>query len=151
MQPGSLLPVFSGVSLQYFVMQNFSLTVRVYIEDTDAGGIVYYANYLRYMERARTEWLRSCGIELDELQAEYGCLFVVKKLQAEYRAPARFNDQLTAGANMLTLKPASLMVEQPVMRGSELLFSATVQLACVNTDTLTPVAIPLIVREAITR
>jgi len=69
--------VFSGGSLQYFGMQTFAMPVRVYIEDTDAGGIVYYANYLKYMERARTEWLRDCGIELDEWQRTERRLFVV--------------------------------------------------------------------------
>lgn len=131
-------------------MANYSIPIRVYIEDTDAGGIVYYANYLKFMERARTEWLRSCGIELDLWQMENRILFVVRSLEIDYRLPARFNDELTVHANLLSLKSASLVCEQPVTRGESLLTEARVQLACVNADTLNPCAIPAQIREAMT-
>ena len=131
-------------------MCQYSIPIRVYIEDTDAGGIVYYANYLKFMERARTEWLRSCGIELDTWQSQYRILFVVRSVNIEYRAPATFNDQLTVHANLMTLKSASLVCEQPIRRGDMLLCNAQVQLACVNADTLNPCAIPTLIREAMT-
>lgn len=134
-------------------MSQFSIPIRVYIEDTDtdAGGIVFYANYLRYMERARTEWLRACGIELDEWQNEHRRQFVVKSVQIDFHKPAKFNEQLTVGANLMTLKSASLVCEQPVRRGAELLTQSIVQLVCVDVDTLSPCAIPKPIKEAITR
>ncbi len=125
--------------------------IRVYIEDTDAGGIVYYANYLRFMERARTEWLRSCGIELDLWQHQHRKLFVVRSVQIDYRSPARFNDQLIASAKLMTFKAASLVCEQRIMRDDMLLSEATVVIVCVDADTLKPCAIPTEIKEAITR
>lgn len=132
-------------------MTQFSLPIRVYIEDTDAGGIVFYANYLRFMERARTEWLRACGIELDEWQNQKRRLFVVRSVQIEYLAPARFNDQLVATASLVSMRRASLVCEQKVMRGDTLLTESTVRLVCVDVDALTAVAIPTEIREAISR
>ena len=127
------------------------MPVRVYIEDTDAGGIVYYANYLKYMERARTECLRSCGIELGEWQYRQRRLFVVSSLEIKYQQPARYDDQLTVCANIMTLRSASMIIEQPVFRNDEALVKATVRLACVDADTLSPAAIPLPIKEAMTR
>jgi len=130
-------------------MRNFSMPQRVYIEDTDAGGIVFYANYLAYMERARTEWLRSLGIELNEWQYEHRRLFVVKSVQVDFIHPARFNDQLNVHANLLTHKFASLSLDQPVTRGKDTLVNAQVRLASVDADTLKPCKIPLPIIEAI--
>lgn len=129
----------------------YSIPVRVYIEDTDAGGIVFYANYLKFMERARTEWLRSCGIELDHWQDQHRRLFVVKSVQIDYLTPARFNDQLTVGANLVTLKAASLVCEQTILRDDVALTRAMVKLVCVDADTLSPCAIPKSIKEAINR
>ena len=143
--------VFSHFPLQYFRMSQFSLPIRVYIEDTDAGGIVYYANYLRFMERARTEWLRECGIELDVWQHEKRRLFVVRSVQVDYLAPARFNDQLTVTASLKSMRTASVVCEQNVMRGDTVLTSSTVGLVCVDADKLAACAIPTEIREAISR
>ena len=132
-------------------MSSFSLPIRVYIEDTYAGGVVFYANYLRYMERARTEWLRACGIELNQWQDVQRRLFVVRSVQIDYLAPARLDDQLTVGASLVTLRSASLFCEQVVMRGDILLTEATVRLVCVDADTLSPCAIPYAIKEAIAR
>ena len=115
-------------------MSHFSFPIRVYIEDTDAGGIVFYANFLRYMERARTEWLRACGIELDQWQNERRRLFVVRSVKIDYLSPARFNDQLVSTARLLTLKSASLSLEQCIMRDDTVLTQSTVVLVCVNVD-----------------
>jgi len=132
-------------------MQSFSWPIRVYIEDTDAGGVVFYANYLRYMERARTEALRALGIELDHWQNEHRRLFVVRSIEVTYHKPARFNEQLRVHANMQKIKRASLSCHQPVFRDDELLVDATVQLACVDADSLSPVAIPAPMLEAFRR
>lgn len=131
-------------------MSQFIIPIRVYIEDTDAGGIVYYANYLRYMERARTEWLRACGIELDLWQTQYRKLFVVRSVQIDFHSPARFNDQLTVSVNLVTLKSASLICEQHVMRTNTMLTESSVRLVCVDADTLAPCAIPSEIKEAMT-
>ncbi|ASJ75570.1 tol-pal system-associated acyl-CoA thioesterase [Granulosicoccus antarcticus] len=132
-------------------MSQFSIPIRVYIEDTDAGGIVFYANYLRFMERARTEWLRAGGIELDQLQAEQRRVFVVRSVNIDYLSPARFNDQLTVTSKLLTLKSASAILEQSVLRGDTLLTKSTVVLVYVDIDEMTPCAIPTEIREAINR
>ncbi|MFK7995729.1 MAG: tol-pal system-associated acyl-CoA thioesterase [Granulosicoccus sp.] len=131
-------------------MQTFSIPIRIYIEDTDAGGIVYYANYLKFMERARTEWLRSMGIELDEWQEKRKMLFVVRSVNIDYLSPARFNDQIIATLDPVLVKGASLRCDQAIIRGNSVLTRASVTLACVNTDTLGPCAIPTTIREAMT-
>ena len=132
-------------------MESFSWPVRVYIEDTDAGGIVFYANYLKYMERARTEALRALGIELDQWQHDERRLFVVRSIEVDYHKPAKFNEQLCVHANMQNVKRASLDCHQPIYRGDELLVNASVQLACVDADQLSPVAIPATLKEAFRR
>lgn len=131
-------------------MLRFSLPVRVYIEDTDAGGVVFYANYLKYMERARTEWLRSMGVELDELQHTHRKLFVVRSVNIDYLVPARFNDELNATMEILECKRASMSCKQIVSRGDSILTQASVTLACVNADTLRPCSIPTSIKEAMT-
>ena len=132
-------------------MRQFSIPVRVYIEDTDVGGVVFYANYLKYMERARTESLRDVGVNLDLWHRQHRRLFVVRSVVVDYHLPARFDDQLIVSANIVTFKPASIEMEQPIYRGDEQLISSTVRIACVDADTLTPKAIPKVIREAITR
>lgn len=131
-------------------MDTFSIPIRVYIEDTDAGGIVYYANYLKYMERARTEWLRSLGVELDELQEQHRTLFVVRSVNIDYLSPGKFNDELRATLLPTIVKRASMSCEQAIMRAGDVLSASTVQLVCVNADTLGPQAIPKFIREAMT-
>lgn len=125
------------------------MPVRVYIEDTDAGGVVYYANYLKFMERARTEALRSCGVDLGEWQHQHRRLFVVRSVSVSYRKPARYSDLLTVCANMMTIKAASLLIEQPILRDNVVLVESTVRLACIDTDTLGPVPIPDQIRAAL--
>jgi len=127
------------------------MQVRVYIEDTDAGGIVYYANYLKFMERARTECLRAAAIDLDQWHREHRRLFVVRTVKVDYHLPALFDDQLTVNANIMTIRPASIVMEQPIYRGEQLLLSSTVKLACVDADSLAPTAIPNAIKEAMTR
>lgn len=120
----------------------FEWPVRVYYEDTDAGGIVYHANYLKYMERARTEWLRDLGFEQDEL-LEQSIGFVVKSLNMENIQAARFNDKLSIFCQIVELKRASLVFEQKILNEQQdLLVQALVRVACVNLSTMKPRAIP---------
>lgn len=114
----------------------FAWPVRVYYEDTDAGGVVQHTQYLKYLERARTEWLRARGIEQDALAAEHGILFVVTRIDVRYRRPARFNERLFATARSLAESGrARLWFEQTVVRAearSEPLVTAWVEAACVD-------------------
>ena len=120
----------------------FSWPVRIYHEDTDSAGVVYYANYLRFLERARTEWLRARGFEQPDLAREYGIAFVVTALTVEYRRPARFNDSLTVTVEPAELGASRIVMLQRVLREREELVVASLRLACVNTVTLKPVRIP---------
>jgi acyl-CoA thioester hydrolase len=121
----------------------FSLPVRVYYEDTDAAGVVYYANYLRYLERARTEWLASIGHPLTELERVHRIVFVVRRIEVDYRLPARLWDALDVTVAIEALGRASLTVEQEVRRGDRTLASARVMLACVDRERFKPARIPL--------
>ena len=127
----------------------FVLPVRVYYEDTDAAGVVYYANYLKFIERARTEWLRSMGIELTALQRREGVVFAVRSLQATYDRPACLGDRLVVSARLETLMRASMRLEQRVERGDDQLFSCRVRLACVDSETFRPRPIPTPMRDQI--
>jgi acyl-CoA thioester hydrolase len=127
----------------------FAWPVRVYFEDTDAGGVVYYANYLKFMERARTEWLRERGFEQDRLRAEAGVLFVVRAVSLDLRRPARFNDALAVSCRPTALGRASLDVVQTVSRDVAELATAHVRLACVDAERFVPVAIPAPLRAVI--
>src|SRR5512134_3425597 len=120
----------------------FSWPVRVYYEDTDAGGVVYYANYLRYLERARTEWLRALGFEQTELAAVHQVVFVVRAISLDYLRPARFNDKLDVTLEGVATGASRITLAQRVTRGAEDLVTARVELACVNTGTFRPVRIP---------
>ena len=122
--------------------QPFTLPIRVYYEDTDAGGVVYYANYLKFCERARTEWLRTFGVSQQALIDEQGLGFVVRSVQADYRAPARLDDALEVITQVAMLRRASILFEQQLVRGQELLFTARVLLASIDLRRQKPVAIP---------
>ena len=126
-------------------MSQFEWPVRVYYEDTDNGGVVYYANYLRFMERARTEYLRSLGFEQDQLIRENDILFAVRSMKIDYHAPASFNDRLSVSVDILKRSRASLTFAQIVTRadgsGAELC-SAEVNVACLAASTFRPQALP---------
>ncbi|QPL48765.1 tol-pal system-associated acyl-CoA thioesterase [Alteromonas sp. B31-7] len=116
--------------------------VRVYYEDTDAGGIVYYANYLKFMERARTEWLRCLGFEQDTLM-EQSVAFVVKRVEMHNYAPARFNELLSIDSQVVELKGASMTFKQTIKNKQEtILVTAEVLVACVNLDSMKPRRLP---------
>jgi acyl-CoA thioester hydrolase len=120
----------------------FSLPLRVYYEDTDAGGVVYYANYLKFCERTRTEWLRALGVAQQTLLDEQGLGFVVRSVQADYLAPARLDDALEVSARIASRRRASLVFDHEIRRDGELLFTAQVLVACVDMRRLKPAALP---------
>jgi acyl-CoA thioester hydrolase len=121
---------------------SFHLPVRVYWEDTDAGGIVFYANYLKYFERARTEWLRSLGIGQQALKQAHGLVFVVTHASLRYLQPARLDDMLQVSVLVQSCGRASLALEQQAHCGSTLLVECTVRLGCVDAGTFRPQRIP---------
>jgi len=133
-------------------MANFRWPVRVYYEDTDAGGVVYYANYLKFFERARTERLRSLGFEQDEVRLQAGVLFAVKSIHVDYKLPARFNQELLVSADVIRLKRASLVFEQEITlkkSNQSVLCAATVQIACVDEKEIRPQSIPALIYQQI--
>jgi len=119
----------------------FTWEVRVYYEDTDAGGIVYYANYLKFFERARTEWLRSLGVNQDILLQEHDAMFVVKNVSADYHAPARLDDVIKLTLRIDKLGRASIQFAQEAWCGDRLLNTAHVKVGCVD-SALRPRAVP---------
>lgn len=127
----------------------FRWPVRVYWEDTDAYGVVYYANYLKFLERARSEWLRSYGLEQPELIAHHRGVFVVRRVEADYLLPARFNDSLIVEAALIGRNRASLVMDQRVLRGDEVLMSARVTLVWVHEKSFKPARIPPEVLESL--
>lgn len=133
------------------VTQKHSVSIRVYWEDTDAGGVVFYANYLKYFERARTEWLRALGIEQRLLQQSAGIQFVVADVQLRYLAPARLDDVLQVSARLVEWGNASLVFEQEARCGDVLLTRGTVRAGCVSATTMRPQRIPAALREILQR
>ena len=132
----------------------FVWPVRVYYEDTDAGGVVYHANYLRYRERARNEWLRDMGHPVEQIVAQEKKLFVVRSLEMKFVRPARLSDELSVSAEVVLAKKASMQLRQEVRRGaselgeaSELLVSAMIELAMVDSEHFRPVRLPEYLRQ----
>jgi len=120
----------------------FQWPVRIYYEDTDAGGIVYHANYLKFMERARTEWLRNLGFEQNNLAAEFQIVFVVRKIAIDYLAPGRFDDQIIVLSRVNRLGKVSIEFEQKVTAANHLLTRAEVKVGCIDMQTHRPRDIP---------
>ena len=120
----------------------FTWQARVYYEDTDAAGVVFYASYLRYMERARTEWLRSLGFEQARLRREHNIVFAVRSQSIDYKKPGRLDDLLTITARLLKQRANMLLFQQLITREQTLLTRATVRVACLRADTLKSVPIP---------
>ena len=118
-----------------------ALTLRVYYEDTDLAGIVYYANYLKFIERGRTEWVRGLGIDQRQLRDSRGLVFAVRHLEADYLRPARFDDLLTVETRVLRLTGARIVLAQEIFRRAEKIFAATVTLVCL-TATGQPARLP---------
>ncbi len=125
----------------------FILPLRVYYEDTDTAGIVYYANYLRYLERGRTEWLRALGVEQLRLAEETGIVFAVRSLNIEYLKPARLDDRLAVLTELTLAGRAQVMLKQWIERGGETLVEATVRVACLDAKKMKPAALPAVIRK----
>ena len=131
----------------------FSIPVRIYYEDTDVGGVVYYANYLRFLERARTEWLRAAGFELDVIQRDMKAVFVVRRVEADYHQPALLGNLVTVTAEPTEVGASRFLIRQRVLRtkpdgSDELLLSATVTLAFIASDLSGPIRMPPALRAA---
>lgn len=129
----------------------FAWPIRVYYEDTDAGGIVFYANYLKYFERARTEWLRACSIDQSRLADEIGILFVVSRTALDYRAAARLDDLLTITSRLERLGRASVEFAQQAWRGDVLLATGEIRVGCIERTGFKPAALPPAVFAALSR
>jgi len=138
-------------------LREFSWPVRVYYEDTDSGGVVYYANYLKFMERARTEMLRDLGYEQNRLQQELGIIFAVRSASIQYKKPARFNDELNVITSIASLGKASIHFRQSIYLAAShhadaaagLLADAEIKIACLNAEQFKPQAIPATIIEKI--
>lgn len=124
------------------------LAVRVYYEDTDMGGIVYYANYLRYIERARSDWVRSLGVDQNAMRENDGVVFVVRRVEADYLMPAKFDDELLVRTVVKAVTGVRLIMSQEVLRGEDLLFQAEVTVVCVN-QSGAPARLPANIRRQI--
>jgi acyl-CoA thioester hydrolase len=127
--------------------QVFRWPVRVYYEDTDFGGVVYYANYLRFFERARTEWLRSLGVDHQSLAREAGLQFVVRRAEIDFLRGARLDDELQVTVELAERKRTYLMLKQQALRGEEPMAVALVQAACIDCKSFKPAPIPASLAE----
>ena len=127
-------------------MTEFVWRARVYWEDTDGGGVVFYANYLKYMERARTEWLRSMGHAQSELAEKFGFVFAVAEVKLNYRRPARLDDELTISCVPVPEGRASIRFQQVISRADEVLVEGEVRVACVDAKTFRPRRLPDFIR-----
>ena len=130
-------------------MNTFTFPVRVYWEDTDAGGVVFYANYLKFFERARTEWLRAAGVEQQRLRDDTGAMFVVAEVQTRYLAPARLDDLLHVTVQVEEHGAASMVIVQEAFRGDMLLAKGRIRIGCVHAESLRPCRIPARVVNAL--
>ncbi|AFO86563.1 thioesterase -like protein [Phaeobacter inhibens 2.10] len=119
--------------------------VRVYYEDTDMGGIVYHANYLRFIERARSDWVRNLGNDQNAMR-EAGLIWVVRRIEADYLAPAKFDEELRIETEVQKVTPARLTMSQQVFRGETELFRAIVTVVCVNAESGAPIRLPAEIR-----
>jgi acyl-CoA thioester hydrolase len=129
-------------------VKQFSWPTRVYWEDTDGGGVVYYANYLKFLERARTEWLRTLGFVQTQLAKDPGIMFVVSSVNIEYRRPARLDDWLVILSTCEQEGAACLRFDQRILRDEELLVSASVRVVCLGAATFRPKRLPAAIVEA---
>ena len=132
-------------------MKNFQWPVRVYYEDTDAGGVVYYANYLRFFERARTEMLRSSGFEQDQLEKQHQIVFAVRSVDVDYLLPARFNQLLIVNVATSQFRGVSILFKQQITNSNtdenQVLCQANVRIVCADSQTFQPRPIPQLIRK----
>jgi acyl-CoA thioester hydrolase len=127
-------------------IKTFSLPIRIYFEDTDSGGVVYHSN-LKFMERARTEWLRSVGIDQSHLKHHEHIMFVVHRIDIQYKLPARFNDDLVVKSELIDIGSSKIEFRQMIYRDEVLLIDANVDIACIDSEKFKPVRIPSTVKQ----
>ena len=125
--------------------------IRVYYEDTDSGRVVYHANYLKFMERSRTEWLRSLGFEQTDLLGQFGIIFVVHSMAIQFKSPAYFNDRLEVRSCQLKIGYSSIEFLQTIFRNDQLILEATVKLACVEASNFKPTCIPAKIKQTMNK
>ena len=125
----------------------FSFPIRIYFEDTDSGGVVYHSNYLKFMERARTEWLRSINIDQRYLKHQEHIMFVVHRIDIQYKLPARFNDDLIVKSELIEIGSSKIEFRQMIYRNDEMLIDASVDIACIDSEKFKPVRIPSAVKQ----
>ena len=131
-------------------MNQFDWPIRVYYEDTDAGGVVYHSNYLNFMERARTEWLRALGFEQTTVKDELGVIIVIHSLSINFKKPAYFNDMLTVNCALSNIRHSSIEIAQTIKREGSLLIEAQVKAVFVDAATFKPVGIPAEIKQKMT-
>ncbi|WP_204113372.1 tol-pal system-associated acyl-CoA thioesterase [Shimia biformata] len=122
--------------------------IRVYYEDTDMAGIVYYANYLRYIERGRSEWVREIGMDQKRMKSEDGIVFAVRRVECDYLSPARLDDELVVETEVRSVSGVRMVMDQSVKRGEEILFQAVVTVICMTTEGA-PVRLPANIRQMV--
>ena len=125
----------------------FKWSVRIYFEDTDSGGVVYHSNYLKFMERARTEWLRSLHLNQADLKKRDKIMFVVANVNIDYKKAARFNDQLDIETSIDKIGASRVDLTQNIMKNSDLYTSAKVNIACIHSETFKPQRIPKLIKQ----
>ena len=128
-------------------IKTFSLPIRIYFEDTDSGGVVYHSNYLKFMERARTEWLRALGIDQRHLKQDHQIMFVVHRIDIQYKFPARFNDDLIVKSELKDIGSSKIEFRQMIYRNDEMLIDASVDIACIDSEKFKPVRIPPTIKQ----
>ena len=128
-------------------IKTFSLPIRIYFEDTDSGGVVYHSNYLKFMERARTEWLRSIGIDQRHLKQDNHIMFVVHRIDIQYKFPARFNDDLIVKSELKNIGSSKIEFRQMIYRNDEMLIDASVDIACIDSEKFKSVRIPPTIKQ----
>ena len=125
----------------------FKWSIRIYFEDTDSGGVVYHSNYLKFMERARTEWLRSLQINQADLKKRDKIMFVVANVNMDYKKAARFNDELDIETSLDKIGASRVDLTQNIMKNSDLYTSAKVSIACIHSETFKPKRIPKLIKQ----
>ena len=128
-------------------IKTFSLPIRIYFEDTDSGGVVYHSNYLKFMERARTEWLRSIGIDQRHLKQDSHIMFVVHRIDIQFKLPARFNDELIVKSELKDIGSSKIEFRQMIYRNDKMLIDASVDIACIDSEKFKPVRIPPTIKQ----
>jgi acyl-CoA thioester hydrolase len=132
------------------ISKEFILKVRVYYEDTDAGGFVYHANYLKYLDRARTEWLRAIGIEQTQLHEQYKLVFVVRQISINYLKPIFLNELINVTSSLIQIGKASMIFTQRILRNADVVCTAEVKIAALNIIKQRPQALPPEIIQTIT-